>query len=119
MAGSPHAGGRDTLARARKRARQEAREPDLQDEESVERVSRHRLSRKPFGDQPADAVHGDELLERGAIGEEEVGRAAVELGSEPSVDGVIEEAGFRLVDDPVGDEAARDLLDEVLRRDRP
>ena len=104
-------GGRDTLARPRKRARQEGREPDLEHEESVEGVSRHRLSRAPLGDQAADAVHGDELLERGAVGEQEVGRAAFELGAKPSIDGVVEEAGFRLVDDPVGDEAARDLLE--------
>ena len=108
--------GRDTLARARKRARHEGREPNLQHEESVEGVSRHRLSRAPLGDQAADAVHGDELLVRGAVGEQEVGRAAFELGAKPSIDGEVEEAGFRLVDDPFGDEAARDLLEEVLRR---
>src|SRR5262245_60285220 len=109
-------GCRDTLARMPKRARHKGREPDLQDEKSVEGVSRHRLSRTPLGDQAADAVRGDELPERGTVGEQEVGRAALELGAEPSIDGVVEEAGFRLVDDPVGNEAARDLLEEILRR---
>ena len=47
--------------------------------------------------------------------EQVVGDRAARLRAEPAVDGGVEEADLRLVDDPVGDEASRRVLEHVLR----
>ena len=57
----------------------------------------------------------DELVDARTRVEQILGDRSVRLRAQPALDRPIEEADLRLVDDPVGHEAARRDLEDVLR----
>ena len=65
------------------------------------------------------ALAVDDLRVARVRAEQVVGDRAARLRAEPVVDRGVEEADLRLVDDPVRDEAARGVLEHVLRLEAP